>query len=446
MQRRGLAICLCLLLITNVACSRAATPTPRPTDSPASGASLITQAVGILLDRYVDPLSSADLYTAAYDTAAAEARKAGREPAGQRPAFTGDQKKDADAFRQAYQALAEPAGAGAAQTALAYGAIRGVTERIDECHTNFLDPEQYQQTTARLSGTANYAGIGVTTRTGVSPVVIGGVFPNTPAERAGLRAGDAIVAVDGTDVSTLTAEQVTPLVRGKEGTPVRLTIQRPGEPAPRDITITREVINLPVFTSEVRDGPGGTKIGYMKLYSFSTGAENNIRAALEEFERQGVTGWVFDLRDNGGGYVNTLSAIAGHFLKEGNPIAYTIERGGKEETIAVERDRYFTPQRPFAVLIDEGSASASEAFAAAAQDYGFARLFGQTTAGCLAAAVTQPLADGSAVGVTIEKVLSPKKREINRIGVQPDEAVAPDPSGASDPVLDAAARWLASQR
>jgi carboxyl-terminal processing protease len=335
----------------------------------------------------------------------------------------------------------EESGQGLNQTALAYAALDAVAAAIDECHTVFFDPEQYTQYTTRLEGNETYAGIGVYLQR-TRPVVVGEVFPGTPAEQAGLHAGDTILAVEGQDVTGLGADQLGPLVRGREGTRVTLTVQRPGEPAPRDVTITRAQISVPVFNSRVVDGPNGQKVGYLRLYSFSPGAEEEIDRALRDFVRQGVRGWVLDLRDNGGGYIDTLAAVAGRFAP-GVTIGYRIYRGGQENPQPTDPDAGFDPQLPLAVLVDAGSASASEWFAAAMQDLGRGRVFGETTAGCLAGATTYPLADGSALSITIEKIVSPQRREINRVGVQPDEEVAPAATG--DPALTRALAWLVAQ-
>ena len=418
--------------------------TPYPNTTPEAASALIEQAIGLLLDRYVDPLSSADLYATAYDGVVAEAGKAGRATPGARPEFTGDAKGDAARFRQAYLGLLQGAGPQVNQTAVAYMAIRAVATKIDECHTNFLDPDQYQQVTASLEGKQTYGGIGASLRPSTHPTVIGEVFPGTPAEKAGLKPGDQTLAVDGTDVSDLAADQVAALVRGDVGTQVRLTIQRPGEPAPRTLTITRAQITVPVFNARVIDGPNGTKIGYMKVYSFSSGVEKELDNALKDFQKQQVTAWIIDLRDNGGGYINTLTELASRFEKDG-PIGITITRGGQQETIPIDPKLYLDQQLPLAVLINAGSASASEAFSGAMQDYGRAHLVGETSAGCLAAAMIFPLADGSAMNITIQKILSPKGHEINRIGVHPDEAVPPDPNSVADPQLQAAVNWLATQ-
>ncbi len=416
-----------------------------PNTTPTAGAALIEQAIGDLLDHYVDPLPTQPLYGAAYNGAVASLRASGKTPQPQPPALTGDRVADAAAFKAAYLALADGAGPGINQSLLAYESIRAVAASLDECHTAFLDPAQYRSVTAGLSGTNTYGGIGVTIRTQTRPVTIGGVFPNSPAAQAGLRTGDAFLKVGDTDVSDLPADAISPLVRGAAGTPVTLTLGRAGEAAPLVITVTRAEIRVPVFTADVLTAPDGTRVGYMKLYSFSTGAEAQVQAALTDFEAQGVTAWVLDLRDNGGGYIDILAQIASRFLQGRQPIAYEIERGGDERPISTDPARYFTPQHPFAILINGGSASASEALASAAADYGFARLFGQQTAGCLAGATTYRLADGSAMQVTIWKIVSPLRREINRIGQQPDETIPPDPTGATNPVLDRTIAWLAAQ-
>jgi carboxyl-terminal processing protease len=416
-----------------------------PNTTPAAGEALVDQAVGYLLDYYVDELDSNTLYQTAYSGTVAALNGFGKTVQAQTLNFGSDRKAQAAAFKTAYLALANGNGADVNQTALAYAAIRAMTTQIDECHTAFLDPEQLQSVTAGLAGTNTYGGIGVSIRTQSRPVTIGGIFPNTPAARSGLRTGDAIIAVDGVDVSDLPADSISPLVRGQEGTQVRLTVQRAGEAAPLEFTITRAQIQVPVFYSDVQNGPNGEKVGYMKLYSFSTDVDKQVREALETFEGEKVQYWVLDLRDNGGGYIDVLSRINSLFVRNGEPVAYRIVRGGAEETIDTDPALTFDVQRPLAILINGGSASASEALASSAYDNGFAHLFGQKTSGCLAGATNYKLADDSALQITIWKIVSPQRREINRVGQVPNEEVGPDPTGATDPVLDAAIKWLVTQ-
>ncbi|MDP9373329.1 MAG: S41 family peptidase, partial [Chloroflexota bacterium] len=425
---------------------RADGPTTLPNTTAAAGAALVAQSVDLLLDHYVDPLDRGDLYGAAYDQAVATLRASGKSPAARRPTFTGDRARDAQLFQDAYVALAEPAGPEINQTVLAHEAIRGIVERVDECHTYFLEPRRYQEAIAEQRGEReNYGGIGATIRN-TQPTTIGEVYPGTPAEGIGLRRGDAILAVNGEDVSTLTPDEVAGRVRGPQGSQVTLTFQRQGEAEPRTVTATRAQITRPIFTSQIMDGPNGTKIGYMKLYVFSPGAERELQGALERFDREGVDGWILDLRDNPGGLITVLQEINSRFIKDGQPLGYRIARGEPEDPVGTNGRRFFQRQKPMALLINEGSGSSSEATAAAAQDYGYARLFGETSSGCLAVSRLYALADGSGLSITEEKYLSPQRREINRVGVTPDEVVPENRATAEDPILEAAKRWLATQR
>jgi carboxyl-terminal processing protease len=422
--------------------------------TPAAAQALVEQALGTIFDRYVNDLDSKTIYGSAYNGAVETLRASGVTPQAQAPAFTGDRQADAAAFKAAYLALVQNAGPTINQSVVAYQAIGAVVAQIDECHTYFLTPEQNKQAKAASAGQENYSGIGVVMNQNVRPPTIVQVYKGSPAERAGLLAGDQIIRVGDTDVTNLPLEQVSPIVRGPEGSQVTLTIQRPGEPAPRPFTITRATITIPVFTKEVKTGPNGEKIGYMQLSSFSAqttrtgvgdGVERDIQAALEEFESQGVQFWILDLRNNPGGYVETLRRVSSRFIRNGQPVAYYVENTGDEEAINTDRRAFFNPQHPFAVLINEGSGSSSEAFSAAAQDYGFGRLFGETTSGCLAAGQSIDLADGSAINVTVQKVVSPKKREINGVGVNPDQTVPNVPTTPNDETLDAAVGWLVAQ-
>ena len=422
--------------------------------TPAAAAALIEQGIGEILDKYVDRLKPNDLYRAAYDGAVATLKASGLSPQAPPLNLTGDRNSDAATFKQAYLDLTQNLEANINQSIVAYEALQSVVASVNECHTYFLTPEQNKLAKAQEQGQTNYTGIGVLINATLRPPTIVKVYANSPAEKAGLRGGDQIIAVGDTDVSDLPVDQVGPLVRGPEGTQVRLTVRRRGEANLLPFTITRATVNVPNFEREILKGPNDEKIGYMALSSFSAqtsrtgvgdGVEKDIQAALEYFQQQGVQYWILDLRNNPGGYVETLRRVASRFIPNGQPVAYYVRADGQQEAINTDRSVYFTPQHPFAVLINDASASSSEAFAAAAQDYGFARLFGQKSSGCLAAAQSFDLADGSALSITVEKVVSPKKREINQVGVMPDQVVKSDPASLDDPVRDAAIEWLVSQ-
>jgi len=447
--------------VTRTTASASATParsainvTAIANTTPAAGEALIEQAIGEILDNYVDKLQSNALYQNAYDGAVATLRASGKSPQVQTLNLTGNRDQDAATFKAAYLALTQDVGSEINQSVVAYEGIQSVVDHVNECHTYFLTPEQNKQAKAQEQGQANYTGIGVLINAALRPPTIVKVYNGSPAERAGLRAGDQIVAVGDTDVSDLPVDQVSPLVRGPEGTQVTLTIRRRGADQPLILTITRATVNVPNFERDIIKGPNDEKIGYMALASFSAtttrtgvgdGVEKDIQSALEYFQQQGVQYWTLDLRNNPGGYVETLRRVASRFIQNGQPVAYYVRANGQQEAINTDKSAYFTPQHPFAVLVNGASASSSEAFSAAAQDYSFARLFGEKTAGCLAAAQSFDLADGSALSITVEKVVSPKKREINQVGVTPDQVIQTDPASLADPVRDAAIAWLVTQ-
>ncbi|MFN8514687.1 MAG: PDZ domain-containing protein, partial [Thermomicrobiales bacterium] len=275
-------------------------PTPRsaanvtavPNTTAAAGEALIEQMVNEVLDNYVDKIDSGMLYQTAYDGTVATLRASGKSPQSQTLTFANDRKRDAATFKTAYLALTQNAGSDINQSVVAYEAIRAVVAKIDECHTYFLDPEQNKRAKAQNAGNENYTGIGVLINAALKPATIIKVYKGSPAEKAGLREQDAIINVDGVDVSDMPVDQVSPLVRGPEGTQVKLTIRRPGTPDPIQVTITRATITVPVFDKKIIDGPNGEKIGYMELSSFSAtttrtgvgdGVEVDIQNALTEF-------------------------------------------------------------------------------------------------------------------------------------------------------------------
>jgi len=447
--------------VTRTTASASATParsainvTAIANTTPAAGEALIDQGIGDIIDNYVDKLQSNDLYRYAYDGAVATLRASGKTPQVQTLSLNGNRDQDAATFKTAYLALTQNVGSEVNQSVVAYEAIQAVVDKVGECHTYFLTPDQNKQAKAQEQGQANYSGIGVLINAALRPPTIAKVYAGSPAEKAGLRAGDQIIAVGDTDVTDMPIDQVSPLVRGPEGSQVKITVRRSGEANPLVFNIIRAKVNVPNFESSVLPGPNGEKIGYMSLASFSAtttrtgvgdGVEKDVQAALDSFQQQGVQYWILDLRNNPGGYVETLRRVASRFIQNGQPVAYYVRANGQQEAVNTDKSAYVSAQHPFAVLINEGSASSSEAFSAAAQDYGFARLFGEKTAGCLAAAQSFDLADGSALSITVEKVVSPKKREINRVGIVPDEVIQTDPASLADPVKDAAIKWLISQ-
>jgi carboxyl-terminal processing protease len=247
------------------------------------------------------------------------------------------------------------------------------------------------------------------------------VFDDAPAQRAGVRPGDVLVAVDGQTTVDMRLDEVINLVRGPEGTPVVLRVQRAASDQVDELTLVRASIAMPFVQS--RRLPGD--IGYVQLRGFPepsviAGVEN----AIVEQQRDGVRGIVFDLRGNGGGRLDVGSRLLARFVPDG-PIYQIVDRQGNGETSNV-RDARPILTVPLVVLIDEGTASMGEVFAAAIQEHHIGRLVGTTTAGAVAASIFIPLSDGSALQLSVEQVYSGGGALLDRVGVHPDDEVELD--------------------
>ena len=299
---------------------------------------------------------------------------------------------------------------------LAYGAIRGLANAVgDDGHTSFLTAEEARAVDDSLSGT--FVGIGVQVTGETEEIVIGSVFPGTPAEEAGLRRGDRIVAVDGTTTEGETLDEVVARVRGPEGEQVRLTIRRAGT-ADFDVTIVRRQFDLPLVTWAMV--PGRT-IAYVRLEQFATGATRAMKAALEAARRDGATALVLDLRANPGGYVNEAIGITSQFVGDG--AAYrTIDRSGVEKEVPVEPGGAWT-DLPLIVLADGDSASSAEIVTGAIQDAGRGRMVGEMTFGTGTVLGRFDLSDGSSLRIGVERWLTRGGRPIWHEGLRPDVTV-----------------------
>lgn len=302
-------------------------------------------------------------------------------------------------------------------TSLTYGAIRGMVESLgDTGHTEFLTPEEVQAQQDSLSGTLTGIGVMLGERGG-RPVIMS-VISGAPAEAAGIRSGDIILAVDGTSAERLGTEGIAERVRGLEGTEVTLTVLHRDVAEPEDITIVRQRIQVePVSWSFVP----GTMIADVRLIQFSSGAAEAVRAALEEAIAAGAQAIVFDLRSNPGGLVDEAVGVASHFLDEG--VVYQ-RRDASDATAPVEvpGDGLAT-DLPLVVLIDLGTASSAEIVSGAIADNYRGTLVGQQTFGTGTVLNTIELSDGSAVRVGIERWLTPDGELIFDRGITPDEVV-----------------------
>jgi carboxyl-terminal processing protease len=305
-------------------------------------------------------------------------------------------------------------------TQLTYGAIRGMVGALgDEGHTAFLTPEERERQQSDLSG--SFSGIGA--QLGVRdqlPVIIA-PFDGSPADEAGVKAGDIIMRVDGEDVTALPLNEIVTLIRGEEGTEVTLSLLRPDENRSLDVTITRGEIKVPAASWAMIPG---TQVALIRLSQFSANAESDVVASVEAAKAAGATAMIVDVRNNPGGLLEQAIGVTSQFLTEGD-VLLEEDAQGNRKPYAVERGGVAT-DLPMVVLINSGSASSAEIFAGALQDAGRAELVGQTTFGT--GTVLQPyiLEDGSALLLGTRQWLTPKGRLIRKEGIAPDvEVVLP---------------------
>ena len=295
--------------------------------------------------------------------------------------------------------------------ALSGAAIRGIVDELNDPYTVYLDPAAYQLTQTTFQGT--FSGIGATVAMREGKIIVISPMPGSPAQQAGIQAGDVILAVDGLSTANMSVEEAVLRVRGKEGTPVTLTVQHPGQTTPVDITIVRAQVNLPSLSYEMRGD-----IAYIHLFDFSARTDSEFVTALRDVTQKGATGIILDERANPGGLADTVAAIVSHFVKQG-VVLYVVDNAGHETKYPI-RSTSVTTDLPLVVLTDNLSASGSEVLAGAIQDFKRGVVAGTTTFGKGSANVLHELKDGSGLYVTIARWETPNRRRIEGIGITPD--------------------------
>ncbi len=299
---------------------------------------------------------------------------------------------------------------------LMQGAIRGMLDSLGDKHTGYMTPMEYEQATTPLDG--SYTGIGAWVDTSGELLTIISPMPDSPAEKAGLKPGDEIIAIDGKDVSGTDPSITLQSVLGPEGTTVVLTIQRHDPEETLEFSIVREKIIIPSIESKMLDN----KIGYIALYSFAETTADDMKAALQELLAQDPVGLILDLRDNGGGYVDTAIEVISQFIPSG---VVMIEKLGTGEEVPFDAiPGGLATEIPLVVLVNGGSASASEITAGAIQDLDRGKIVGTTTYGKGSVQNWVPLDNNQgAVKVTIARWLTPNGRLIHEVGLTPDVVV-----------------------
>ncbi|MCC6457120.1 MAG: S41 family peptidase [Caldilineaceae bacterium] len=321
-----------------------------------------------------------------------------------------------------------------------YAAIRGVVGLLDDPNTSFLTPEEAAFFRSNLDGSFEGIGARVAWDEEADTLLITEPFENQPAWKAGLRRNDLILAVDGESLVGTDVSEAVRRIRGPKGTDILLTVQRAGA-APFDVTVTRALIAIPTIATDSLGEDG--KIAYVRLNAFSENSGTLVREAVRNALARDPHAMIFDLRGNSGGLLREAVKVASVFLQDE---VVLLERfsDGRIETYRTE-GRAVTTDLPVVVLVNEGSASASEIVAGALQDTGRATLIGTTTYGKGSVQLPHNLSNGSIMRVTIARWFSPKDRTIDGVGLTPDVIVPisdAEYDAGQDPQLDAALELL----
>ena len=330
--------------------------------------------------------------------------------------------------------------------ALAEAAVIGMLDSLDDRYTSYIPPSTFKIDQEGFQG--NFGGIGAQVE--ASPdrrgVIITKPLPNTPAEKAGIKAGDRILAVDGENALEWSVLEAVNKIRGEKGTPVVLTVEHVGSLDPVDITIIRDTIDDPSVT--VREVPD-TPYGRIRISQFTAETSREVREGVQELIDGGAIGIILDLRGNPGGLLSATVNVASEFLTEGL-VTYEVDSRGQREDWAVKKGGKY-PDIPLVTLVDNFSASGSEVLTGALQDHGRTVAIGTNTFGKGSVNLLRGLSNGGGVYLTIGRWFTPNGRVIEEIGIEPDVVVEaaesvgganPQTSDFVDPQIEAAIKQL----
>ena len=308
---------------------------------------------------------------------------------------------------------------------LIHGAIRGMLRTLDS-HSSFMPPEIYREMQVETEGKFGGLGIEITIRDDILTVV--SPIEGTPAYRAGIKAADRIVSVEGQSTKDMSLIEAVRLMRGPADTNVTLGIMREGFTEPKDFTLTRAIIHIRSVDSKVL--PGG--VGYVKLRSFHKDTSEELAAELEELDQSNVNSLVLDLRNNPGGLLEQAIAVANEFVSSGKLIVYTKGRLANQNMKGFSKSDGSHSDYPMVILVNGGSASASEIVAGALQDLERAKLVGTKTFGKGSVQTIIPLSNGAGLRLTTAKYYTPSGRVIHDKGIVPDVVIEEPPPPKDD--------------
>ena len=319
---------------------------------------------------------------------------------------------DEASWRQLRRDLLKKSFAGSAES---YEAIRGMLASLNDPYTRFLDPKQFKEMRIDTSGELMGVGIQLSLDKATKELVVVSPIEGTPASRAGVQSKDVIVSIDGKSTEGMNTEDAVKLIRGPEGSAVILGLRRGDELI--DVPLTRARIEINAVSYKLNTTRDKHKVGYIRLKQFNANAAKEMREAAKALEAQDVDGYVLDLRGNPGGLLEASIDIARQWLNEGIIVSTRTREGIRDVRRATGSA---ITDKPLVVLIDQGSASASEILSGSLQDNGRAQLVGQKTFGKGLVQAVRGLSDGSGLTVTIAKYLTPKGTDIHKNGIEPD--------------------------
>jgi carboxyl-terminal processing protease len=396
-------------------------------------------AYQVLIERHVDKPTSLTLLNGALESVITEAKKQGAtdgalpSPA---PTFTGSTWSDFSKFSDRLDAIAA-ATPNSDKGALERAAVDGMAKSMNECHTYYLDPTRarnFNQPQPPVSG----IGVTINKASADEPIEVLRVIPGTPAQRAGIKAGDKIVTVDGTDVTHLVTEEVANKVKGPEGSQVTVGILRGTESL--SFTLTRARFSVPLSTDTMLDG----NIGRIEVPQLVGAVADEVSNAVKRLNANGASALVLDLRGDPGGDLSAAVDIASIFVRQGT-LVFQTGRDGNRTPLDVNRRFYIDSPKPLVVLVNKNSASGAEIIAAGIRANGAGTVMGTQTAGCVGTGQPRDLPDGGLLLVTITKIQDAKSgADLNGPGkgVVPDQIVDQPTGAQGDPQLEAAVAYL----
>ncbi len=309
------------------------------------------------------------------------------------------------------------------------GAMKGMVESLDDPYSAYMKPKAYEELTAHIKGT--YGGVGLLITIKEEQLMVLSPFKGTPAHKAGIAAGDIITKIDGKNTKRMDLDEAATLMKGEPGTEVVLTVSREDVPD-KDYSIVREDVNIPTVTGEMLELEGNKDIGYINITMFSDTTGHDLEKVIADLKDEGVKSIVLDLRNNPGGALTAAVHVSDLLIPEG-PIVHIKGREGSETYTA---DNEYLGL-PMVVLVNKGSASASEIVAGAIKDTESGTILGETTFGKGLVQTVFSLGRGAAVKLTTAKYLTPDENDINEKGIVPDVVVEMDPEIEQKAVLTA---------